>query len=91
MRVFDDLPTARLLYLKGVLFVVLAVLAGAMLLARVARIDVALLMMICVWGSCRAYYFAFYVIEHYADPGYRYSGLVDFARYALGKKSIRSD
>jgi hypothetical protein len=24
---------------------------------------------------CRFYYFAFYVIEHYVDPGYRFSGL----------------
>ena len=44
--------------------------------------------MICVWASCRAYYFAFYVIQHYVDPSYRFSGLIDFFRYALsGRQS----
>jgi hypothetical protein len=31
----------------------------------------------------RAYYFAFYVIQHYVDPGYRFSGLFSFLRYFL--------
>lgn len=36
-------------------------------------------------AEARAYYFAFYVIEHYIDGSYRYSGLADFARYFLRK------
>ncbi len=32
-----------------------------------------------------AYYFAFYVIEHYVDPGYRFAGLWSFVRYVLRK------
>ncbi len=38
-----------------------------------------------VWAFCRAYYFAFYVIEHHVDPGYRFSGLISFVAYALRK------
>jgi hypothetical protein len=33
-----------------------------------------------------AYYFAFYVIEHYVDPGYRFAGLWSFVRYVLRKR-----
>ena len=44
------------------------------------------LLAVAVWAFARAYYFAFYVIEHYVDPGYRFSGLISFLRYALRKK-----
>ena len=37
---------------------------------------------------CRSYYFAFYVIERYMDPGYRFSGLGSFLLYIVrGRKS----
>ena len=86
MRLFDDLKAIKWLYLKGTLFLLLAILAGGLLIARTPRADVAVLLLVCVWASCRAYYFAFYVIQHYADPGYRFSGLIDFVRYAISKK-----
>ncbi len=41
----------------------------------------ALLLGMTVWCFCRFYYFAFYVIEKYVDPAYRFSGLWSFARY----------
>jgi hypothetical protein len=41
----------------------------------------AALLAIAVWSFCRFYYFAFYVIEHYVDPSFRFSGLGDFLRY----------
>jgi hypothetical protein len=41
------------------------------------------LMAVAIWAFCRAYYFAFYVIEHYIDPGYRFAGLRSFIRYAF--------
>jgi hypothetical protein len=44
------------------------------------------LLAIAVWAFCRAYYFAFYVIEHYVDPGYHLSGLGSFARYLMRKQ-----
>jgi hypothetical protein len=31
-----------------------------------------------IWSFARAYYFAFYVIEHYVDGSYRFAGLGDF-------------
>ena len=33
------------------------------------------------WGFCRAYYFAFYVIEKYVDRRFRFSGLGSFVKY----------
>ena len=41
---------------------------------------------LAVWCFCRFYYFAFYVIEHYVDPGYRFSGLGSFVGYLLSKR-----
>ena len=38
------------------------------------------------WASSRAYYFAFYVIGHYVDPSFRFTGLIDFARWALRRR-----
>ncbi|PYJ02161.1 MAG: hypothetical protein DME25_16745, partial [Verrucomicrobia bacterium] len=46
----------------------------------------ALLLAVSVWCFCRCYYFAFYVIEHYVDPGYRFSGLWSFVGYLCSKR-----
>ena len=79
-----DLRSPAALYLKGGLFVVLAAVAGGLLIASNPSWLAAGLLAACVWGSCRAYYFAFYVVQQYADPGYRFAGLLDFARYLAG-------
>jgi hypothetical protein len=47
------------------------------------RWRVAFLLALAIWGFCRFYYFAFYVIQHYVDDGYRFSGLWSFARYLI--------
>ena len=44
------------------------------------------LLALTVWCFARAYYFAFYVVQHWIDPGYRFAGLFDFAVYLLRKK-----
>jgi len=44
-----------------------------------------LLIIIAVWSLCRFYYFVSYVIEHYVDPSYRFSGLLSFALYLIQK------
>ena len=80
-----DLASPRLLWLKGGLFCLLGLLAAGLLIARCPSWTTAGLTAVEVWAFCRAYYFAFYVIQHYVDPGYRFAGLVDFARYAAGR------
>lgn len=82
-----DIRSPRLLYLKGGLFLALGILASALLLAEAPSPRVALLLAIAVWAFARAYYFAFYVIEHYVDSQYKFAGLMSFVRYALRRKA----
>jgi hypothetical protein len=81
-----DIKNSRLLYLKGGLMLLVGLMASAILLTLHADWMTAVLLATAVWGFCRAYYFAFYVIEHYIDPGHTYAGLIDFVKYTLGKK-----
>ncbi|QDT18233.1 hypothetical protein [Alienimonas californiensis] len=81
-----DLASPAALYAKGALFVLLGALAGGLLLARSPSWTNAALLALCVWACCRAYYFAFYVVEKYVDPSYRFAGLWDFAGYLRGRR-----
>lgn len=81
--VFGDLQNPRIIWIKGILFCVLGVLSAAVLLARMPGLTEAALLCIIIWAFCRAYYFAFYVIQHYVDPGFKFDGLVSFLRYAI--------
>jgi hypothetical protein len=81
-----DLTNPRLIYLKGFLFLVAGLLASALLLAEHPTLKVALLLAVAVWCFARFYYFAFYVIGHYVDPGYRFAGLGAFVVYLLRKR-----
>ncbi|QDU73452.1 hypothetical protein Pan97_04230 [Bremerella volcania] len=81
-----DLKSPMLIYIKGALFVVLGVFAAGILLAKAGNWQVAVLLGLSIWAFCRAYYFAFYVIEHYVDPSYKFAGLGDFAGYLLNRR-----
>ena len=72
--------------LKATLFLLAGVLACALLMMKRPTLRVALLLIVAIWCFCRAYYFAFYVIEHYVDPGHKFSGLIAFVRYLAAKK-----
>jgi hypothetical protein len=78
-----DLTNPRLIKLKGILFLVIGLLSAALLIVETPTLRVVLLLSITVWCFCRFYYFAFYVIQHYVDPTFRFSGLIAFARYLL--------
>ncbi|MBI1312951.1 hypothetical protein GC176_16800 [bacterium] len=80
-----DLRNPKLIWLKGCLFLLLGLLSATVLLLRTGDLVVAVLLCLTVWAFCRSYYFAFYVIEHYVDAGFRFAGLVDFAKYVPGK------
>ena len=77
-----DLPPTWI-KVKGVLFALTGTVASVLVLLERPTFRVALLLAITIWSFCRAYYFAFYVIEHYVDPTYKFAGLVDFAKYFL--------
>ena len=76
-----DIKNPTLLYAKGGLMLAVGLLASLLLLLRSPRLADAALLGVAIWGFCRAYYFAFYVIEHYVDPGFKFAGLVSFVRY----------
>jgi hypothetical protein len=81
-----DLTNPKLLYTKGALFLATGVIAATLLLLEHPTLRVALLLALSVWCFARAYYFAFYVVERYADPGYRFAGLLSLARYLLSRR-----
>ncbi len=81
-----DLASTKTMWLKAGSFLAIAVVASVLLLVEHPTLKVAALLALAVWGWCRAYYFAFYVIEHYIDPGYRFAGLWSFVAYALRKR-----
>lgn len=81
----EDLPSAKWMYLKAVFFLLIGAVTFWLLLIE-GDLDVgrrAVLQALMIWAFARAYYFAFYVIEHYVDRRYRFSGLFDFALYLL--------
>jgi hypothetical protein len=72
--------------MKGMLFLFLGLLAAVLLFFERPTMKVGLLLTLAVWCFCRFYYFAFYVIEHYVDPSFRFAGLLSFIRYLIGER-----
>ncbi|MBC8001316.1 MAG: hypothetical protein H7X97_01895 [Opitutaceae bacterium] len=85
-----DLTDPRWIKLKGILFLLVGALSAALILLENPSFKAALLLAIAIWCFCRAYYFAFYVIEHYVDPSFRFSGLGSFAVYFFSRTRRRN-
>ncbi len=81
-----DLTSPGWIKLKGVLFLLIGLLSAALLVLDQPTLKGTLLLALTIWCFCRFYYFAFYVIEHYVDPGYRFSGLWSFVRYLVSTR-----
>jgi hypothetical protein len=79
----SDLKDPRLIYLKGLLFLVLGCLAAGLVVAERPTLKVTALLALAVWAFCRASYFVFYVIEHYVDSSFKFAGLSSFVAYLL--------
>ena len=84
--IMKDLTNPKWIKLKGILFLVIGILASALLVIENPNWKIGVLLGIAIWCFCRFYYFAFYVVEHYVDPSYRFSGLWSFARYYFSRK-----
>jgi len=82
----SDLKSPTLIYTKGLLFLVAGITAAGLLIAEAPSLRAAALLAIAIWCFCRAYYFAFYVIEHYVDPGFKFAGLGSFVLYLLRRQ-----
>ena len=81
-----DLSDPKWIYLKGFLFLLIGIVSAALVLFERPTLRVAGLLALMTWGFCRAYYFAFYVIEKYVDGRYKFSGLWSFACYLFRRK-----
>lgn len=86
-----DISDERLIHLKGGLFLLLGAIASALLVYTSPTLKTGALLAIAIWAFCRFYYYAFYVMTHYVDPSYRFSGLGSFARYLLRRSRGRRD
>lgn len=82
-----DIKSPRLIYIKGFLFLFMGVLAVLALILENPNMRDTFLLLVAIWSFARFYYFAFYVIEHYVDPGYRFAGLWSFCLYLLQRRS----
>ena len=82
-----DLTNPKLIYFKGVLFLFAGIISAALVLLEHPTIKVAALLALAIWCFARFYYFAFYVIEHYVDPTYRFAGLWDFLKYLMRRRN----
>ncbi|HLY11822.1 MAG TPA: hypothetical protein VKW04_21150 [Planctomycetota bacterium] len=85
-----DLKNPKWIYVKGFLFLLLGGLSVTGLLLQHPDLRTAGLLAAAVWAFSRFYYFAFYVIEHYVDPGYKFAGLGDFAVYLFRQRNRRA-
>jgi len=78
-----ELTNPAWIKVKGLLFLLMGIAASALLILDNLAWKTVLLLALAIWSFCRFYYFAFYVIEHYVDPGYKFSGLISFLRHLL--------
>jgi hypothetical protein len=86
-----DLTSPFWLYTKAMLFLSIGLVSAGLLLAQSPTLITALLLCLTIWAFCRAYYFAFYVIEHYIDPRFRFAGLGAFMAYMLSSRQRVDD
>ena len=92
-RLLKDINKVWLLYLKAFLLFLTGFISSILLVLLNFNFKTIVLLLLAIWGFCRAYYFAFYVIQHYVDPNYKFSGLIDFAKYSIknGKSNLQKN
>ena len=81
-----DLSNPFWIKLKGLLFLFIGIAAAVLVFLDSPTLKTGALLALAIWSFCRFYYFAFYVIEKYVDPAYKFSGLISFARYLLKRR-----
>ncbi len=82
----SDITSPRLIIAKGFLFLAVGLLAAGLILFEHPSLRIAALLAISVWAFARFYYFMFYVIEHYVDSQFKFSGLWSFVAYIYSRR-----
>jgi hypothetical protein len=85
----EDLHNPKWMYLKAALFIAIGFIPVCLLLAANPTLKTGVLLFLVIWSFCRAYYFAFYVIDRYIDPKFRFSGLFSVIRYLVTNRAQR--
>lgn len=78
-----DLADPRWMCLKAGLLLAIGMTSTALILLELPRWRIAPLLALAIWSFARCYYFAFYVIERYIDPTYKFAGLVSAMLHVL--------
>lgn len=81
-----DLTNPTWIKIKGLLFLLIGITATVLVFLDQPGWKTAVLLILAIWSFCRFYYFAFYVIEKYVDPTYKFSGLISFAKYLFRRR-----
>ncbi|MDF3058792.1 MAG: hypothetical protein K0R17_3007 [Rariglobus sp.] len=89
MRLFQDIQSKPLLHAKGLLFLLVGLLAAGAILLESPRMQTFLLLLITIWAFCRFYYYLFYVLENYAGRDRKYAGLFDALKFIFSPKNRR--
>lgn len=82
-----DIQSARLIQLKGWLFLLLCIIAVIGLLLPAFSWSNLALICLAIWVGCRWYYYLFFVIEHYVDSGFRFASVSDAIRYLVRRSA----
>ena len=85
-----DLKNPKWMYAKAAMFLAVGSMTFGLLLLPQELWARGALQLLMIWAFARAYYFAFYVIEHYVDGSYKFAGLIDFMKYLWnGRRKTR--
>jgi hypothetical protein len=79
------------LWIKGGLFVAIGCLCLVFVAMVAQSVQVVAVCCLAIWAFCRAYYFAFYVIENYIDPKFRFAGLLSVLGYFVDKDQAQTE
>jgi hypothetical protein len=84
-----DITSRKLIVVKGIPFLLIIVGSSALILLKEPTLTAATAVFVLIWASARFYYFIFYVLEKYVDPGLRYSGLLSLGAALLRRRRRR--
>lgn len=81
-----DIQSPKLIIAKGFLFILLGLLACAVVLMEAPNWRVLVGLGLAIWAFARFYYFAFYVVEHYIDSSFKFAGLTSVFVYLWNRR-----
>lgn len=76
------------MWVKAVLLGVIALVSGGVVWMKVGGWEVAVLLGLLVWSSCRVHYFLFHVLERWVEPGGRFRGISELVVRAWKSRSM---